>query len=292
MKAKLPCGLIEDLLPLYVEGIASLESREAVEEHLLGCESCREAVKRLTVREQYGKETLLPLKKVRDAIRKKRQKTVILAVLLVLAAVVPVFSWLTRAFYLPYEPGLVQIEEREDQLCLYLTGECGGYSLEVHSDPDNDGSQIYTLSMWNSILDKKRVQQVPVYYLQGAGSKSPVVFYCDYQGEDHLIYGEYDGGKRTLKRLILNYYFLGAAGLSMAFGLALCFFWKKKKIRQKLFNAVFLPLSYLAAHIFIMGFSGGASADAFRDFLLILLTSLLLYGAFLCFRSIQKDREQ
>lgn len=41
------CKIIEDLLPLYVEGICSEESRRMVEEHLKGCEACRKTLEAL-----------------------------------------------------------------------------------------------------------------------------------------------------------------------------------------------------------------------------------------------------
>jgi len=36
-----PCGIIKDLLPLYIDDVCNEESRRAVEEHLAECESCR-----------------------------------------------------------------------------------------------------------------------------------------------------------------------------------------------------------------------------------------------------------
>ena len=41
------CNIIEDLLPLYTEGLCSAESRAAVETHVSGCEACREKLARL-----------------------------------------------------------------------------------------------------------------------------------------------------------------------------------------------------------------------------------------------------
>lgn len=38
------CAVIEDLLPLYADGVCSQESRELVEEHLSRCETCRTAL--------------------------------------------------------------------------------------------------------------------------------------------------------------------------------------------------------------------------------------------------------
>ena len=36
-----PCGIIRDLLPLYIDDVCNEESRQAVENHLLECEKCR-----------------------------------------------------------------------------------------------------------------------------------------------------------------------------------------------------------------------------------------------------------
>lgn len=38
---KYPCELIEDLMPLYIEGDVSRETKEIVEEHVRGCDNCR-----------------------------------------------------------------------------------------------------------------------------------------------------------------------------------------------------------------------------------------------------------
>lgn len=38
---KLSCEIVQDLLPLYCDGVCSEESRQAVEAHLEGCDACR-----------------------------------------------------------------------------------------------------------------------------------------------------------------------------------------------------------------------------------------------------------
>ncbi len=48
---KLSCEIIEDLIPLYLDEVCTLKSREAVEEHLKVCQHCREQV--------YGKDLLI-----------------------------------------------------------------------------------------------------------------------------------------------------------------------------------------------------------------------------------------
>ena len=42
------CDIVSDLLPLYCDDVASEATREAVEEHLAKCESCRKEYERLT----------------------------------------------------------------------------------------------------------------------------------------------------------------------------------------------------------------------------------------------------
>lgn len=38
---KLPCDVVQDLLPLYVDGVCSADSRQLVEAHLVECNDCR-----------------------------------------------------------------------------------------------------------------------------------------------------------------------------------------------------------------------------------------------------------
>lgn len=38
---KLPCDVVQDLLPLYVDGVCSVDSRQLVEAHLTDCADCR-----------------------------------------------------------------------------------------------------------------------------------------------------------------------------------------------------------------------------------------------------------
>ena len=39
---RVPCNVVYDLLPLYIDGACSEESKELVKEHLTGCSACRE----------------------------------------------------------------------------------------------------------------------------------------------------------------------------------------------------------------------------------------------------------
>lgn len=70
------CELIQDLLPLYQDDVCSDVSRKAVEEHLTGCDACREVAEKLKntsvddrlVREKNGV--------LKEHAKKERRKTV------------------------------------------------------------------------------------------------------------------------------------------------------------------------------------------------------------------------
>ena len=38
---KYPCGIIKDLLPLYIDDVCAPESKEAIEAHLSDCAGCK-----------------------------------------------------------------------------------------------------------------------------------------------------------------------------------------------------------------------------------------------------------
>ena len=46
---KKECEMINDLLPLYIDGVCSEESKKLVEEHMKTCDSCRKTVTKSAV---------------------------------------------------------------------------------------------------------------------------------------------------------------------------------------------------------------------------------------------------
>lgn len=101
MKNDLTCGVVEDLLPSYAEGLTSPETNGAVERHLSGCEACsaKLAAMRSPEPEQEREETAKEvdyLKKVKRRGWKRVALAVVLTVLVLvgaLAAKVFVIGW-------------------------------------------------------------------------------------------------------------------------------------------------------------------------------------------------------
>lgn len=101
---KITCNVIQDLLPSYVDGILSRDSRELVEEHLKTCEGCRKMLEIMKADQEDEKTrtgqaggpkagetenkntgSAAALKKIRKKLRVRRIITAAAAVVLTLA---------------------------------------------------------------------------------------------------------------------------------------------------------------------------------------------------------------
>ncbi len=89
MKNKIPCGIIRDLFPSYIEKLTSEESNREVEEHIAECKECARVLREMSGDE----EDITPQIKEIDFLKKNRKKnrlviaSSIISVLLVIAIV-------------------------------------------------------------------------------------------------------------------------------------------------------------------------------------------------------------
>ncbi len=98
MKNDLSCEVVRDLLPSYLDGVASGETKAAVERHMKECPACRETLHRMKEPEDAAppeEKEIDYLKKVRR--RSSRKVTAILAIV-VLLSITAVF----RFFYIGF----------------------------------------------------------------------------------------------------------------------------------------------------------------------------------------------
>lgn len=85
---KVSCSVIQDILPLYIEGVVSKDTEKLVEEHLEHCEFCRCQVSKLTQNLVLPNEINVqlqeaqPLKEFKKNIKKKRNIISFLSVLI------------------------------------------------------------------------------------------------------------------------------------------------------------------------------------------------------------------
>lgn len=96
MKKQIACGVIRDLLPLYVDGVAGEESRALVEEHLNVCGRCRRELEQLRQTVEVPPETNKgdEIKRWKRALnqRTRRGIGITAALLITLVCLLPLFA--------------------------------------------------------------------------------------------------------------------------------------------------------------------------------------------------------
>jgi len=143
-----PCRITEDLLPLYVDGTLSEDSREYVETHLNGCEECR----RLHSAMKKSVEIVLSRKSAQTSFKsfKRRMfwKKFLLITLCCIAALAvltvvlytPIDKYLNRPFTMSMEPFEIsvysQTEGKVDVDIMHTEGSLYQQGFEIDFLPD------------------------------------------------------------------------------------------------------------------------------------------------------------
>lgn len=133
------CNIIKDLLPLYAEDLVSQDSKALVDDHLCGCDSCMKELEALKQAPKVPMEVeTTSLKRVEDAIRKRKMLTAATAVLTLAAVLVTGFIFLLTPVYLTARQAIEGVELREDGALAidYTSGITGYGSTSLGSEDD------------------------------------------------------------------------------------------------------------------------------------------------------------
>ena len=157
---EIKCTIIQDVLPLYMDGVVSQDTKEMVEGHLEHCDQCQkeyESMKRDLYIPVENKTSLF-----KNISRKWRKKKMIISIVSILATasiLVGVFSYV---FYYetvsPYAENLVKIETRNNnQLVSHYFGESYAsvkvthpMPLEIDGEKKNVSFIFYTKTISDS----------------------------------------------------------------------------------------------------------------------------------------------
>ncbi|KEZ47060.1 zf-HC2 domain-containing protein [Metabacillus indicus] len=289
---KISCNMIRDILPLYVEDMASQDTRDLVEEHIASCENCKKRLEEMRTFEEPPVDTdIAPLRNIQNTLRKKKLQTIILSVMVTLVFAVVTIAYLTTPAYISYNENAVSIIEKDDgTVLLNFSEEVSGFNVNHYPAADNSG-YVYDITTWETIWQQKiNKNNLENTVLNPNGETVASIYYYNTDGsENTLIYGDpiTDGSVMTLPRLVLSYYVLLAIGFLLICGIGLVIFRKNEKIRNGLEKMILLPISYLFAHLLIKGLHS-ATYLAGRDLYVILLVTISLYVALLAGRNIFK----
>ena len=97
MKTELTCAIVQDLLPSYIDGLVSEETKEAVQLHLEDCENCRESCERMT---SVSIQTSTPFEQAEVDYLRKTRKRIRFMIWAVLACAILVIGLFGMGWYL------------------------------------------------------------------------------------------------------------------------------------------------------------------------------------------------
>lgn len=147
-----PCGIIKDLLPLYIDDVCNNESRQAVENHLAECEACRKYHEAMKATEGYvekenmaDKNMVNSLKTVKNKIH-KRITVIILSVVAAAVACIGGYHLLFNAAVkdVPLESVSISanVYSVEELLKNTEAGEISDDSVTISADEDDDSEPV------------------------------------------------------------------------------------------------------------------------------------------------------
>ena len=292
------CSIVKDILPLYVEGLISDETKEFVEEHLASCSECKDEADKISKPAALPSDvSAVPLITINKQLKAQRIKTSVFAVAVVAAIIISLFSYLTAPQFIPYEDKPVSITEAENGalLCTF-SGAVDGYHINLRESMNSGGSEYEITawySLWERFFSKQKISESLYFEMT---KDSPIsAYYIQNNGEDDvLIYGEaldQEGMRVTLPRLFLNFYFYLSLAAAIVLTIIACAKRKNKKIRNLLTKLIPLPLSYALATVLITGFPA-TSYSGQRDFALIALTTIFIYLAAYMIVSINLSKKE
>lgn len=282
------CSIVQDILPLYVEEMASDDTVSFVREHLKDCPRCRAELEKLQkpVEVQLKPDiNAAPLKRLKKTLLMKKLQTILCTVAILLALMLAVISLLTAPEYFEYTPDLVTASETgAGEVTLSFSGKVTGYNLQQIDDPDGRNT-VYHLEAWTSPWDRMFKKNGAWAVTVSPENDKPLLIYFTQiaDGSSVNLYGEAasdNSGWVALPGLTLGYWLLGNIMLFIIVAVIWFCVRKKERIRRRAEYLMLIPVAYGLGHLCVLGFRT-VSYSEWRDFQLILAIGILLYCAML-----------
>lgn len=195
---KISCNVIGDLLPLYVDGAVSEDTKKLVEEHLAECADCKKAA------EDMRKELVLPvhetvraaetsfLQKMKKTWQKRRIRTAVISVAVTAGVILGSYMALTiPQWIIPYKPVDFSVAVEDGMVCVYYTGK-GRINCSYGYDGEDEFFLYFTQSPWSAYVEpllEDAEQEEPYRYQIDSVDRIAKVYYGEFKGLD-VLYGK------------------------------------------------------------------------------------------------------
>lgn len=210
---KINCAVIKDLLPLYAENMASSDTVRLVDAHIAECENCRNTLEEMKALPVIHRDTGdASLKRVEKGIRSRRFRAALVTFFTAAVLLVSAYLRIYTPEYLSAEEAIESVTVDEAGfVSVKFTDAVQGSDFQISEDePEKPGRSEITLIAWKYRFWDVR-QSRPL--TEDFTLRFPVdrVWYSAVLDgeEDTLLLGDaISGGRITLPRLFLSYYFM------------------------------------------------------------------------------------
>lgn len=246
---KIPCEVVQDLLPLYAENMVSPVSKSLVTEHLTECSRCTSKLEAMQAQLSVPQESLKPLARIRRDINRRKSLTAVFAVSVAAILLLSLFAFLSAPAYFSGEP--YRMVTHGEESVLMFDDRVTGYS--ANRSVDVDGNVYIDIMAWTTILDRFLQASAPSYPIP---ADADMVFFCAPEVENQIIWSRVApdfAGVRTLPSLFLGYWTLIAGGAVILLGLGILMFRKHLKVSSVLWKLWCIPVAFLCAWVCVKG---------------------------------------
>ena len=196
---KISCNIIGDLLPLYVDGAVSEDTKKLVEEHLAECADCKKAA------DEMGKELVLPvhetvraaetsfLQKMKKTWQKRRIRTAVISVAVTAGVILGSYMALTiPQWIIPYKPVDFSVAVEDGMVCVYYTGK-GRINCSYGYDGEDEFFLYFTQSPWSAYVEpllEDAEQEESYRYQIDSVDRIAKVYYGEFSKGLDVLYGK------------------------------------------------------------------------------------------------------
>lgn len=193
----IPCEVMDDLLPSYVEGLTNAVTNQAVEKHLEKCQSCREKFEAMKF--PIAQQEELPVRKSSDDIdqqgidflrqvKRRNVYKIIAAVLLAVVSCMLLFYAMTDVIH-PFAPEVQNVYQLEDGRIYFelrVSGKQAGVDSISYRDFTNEFGEYHVNFgySWLSLLQGTTNREEKTYCFIREISEHSIHYSC---GQTDLV---------------------------------------------------------------------------------------------------------
>jgi len=289
------CNLIRDILPLYVEGMVSTDTREFVRKHLEHCEECHAEFEHMRKPADFIPDVdIVPLKRIKKDLFMKRLQTIFFTIILACAIAAVAFGILTSPKFFPYSDNLLNvIDGSTGNIIITFDNKVTGYSC-IKEFNNKTETAVYHINAWtttwdlyssnrgkqNMVIPSDKDTKIQIFYAQNDGSEDVLIYGVNENTEENSV---------TLPRLVLMPYFLLAFLALVILAILRVLLRHKQAIIVWIDRTILFPISYMAAQLCTKGIHFSTYSSQ-RDFCIIILVAMLFYFAMLIGKSLYKAK--